>query len=222
MDSMRTIKCVVVGDYDSGKRPLLFTYATGKHPQEYEVMTFDGYSMTVMIGGKPYALSLHASFRPDEYDRLRPLMYPHTDVFLICFSVVNRTSFENIKEKWAPELRYWCPKIPFLVVGTEIEKRTDPETLEKLKVMGKSIVSPDEGRAMAMKVFASEYLECSAMTQKGLKNVFDEAILAVIDDGKWWYDLVSDIISFWLTLQIQALSPVWLSEEILDNLDHVV
>ena len=35
----------------------------------------------------------------EDYDRLRPLSYPQTDVFLVCFSVVSPASFENVKEK---------------------------------------------------------------------------------------------------------------------------
>ena len=35
----------------------------------------------------------------EDYDRLRPLSYPQTDVFLVCFSVVSPSSFENVKEK---------------------------------------------------------------------------------------------------------------------------
>lgn len=32
-------------------------------------------------------------------DQFRPLSYPQTDVFLVCFSVVSLSSFENVKEK---------------------------------------------------------------------------------------------------------------------------
>ncbi len=34
-----------------------------------------------------------------DYDRLRPLSYPQTDVFLICFSLVSQPSYENVRSK---------------------------------------------------------------------------------------------------------------------------
>ena len=53
----------------------------------------------------------------EDYDRLRPLSYPQTDVFLVCLSVVSPSSFENVREKWVPEITHHCPKTPFLIVG---------------------------------------------------------------------------------------------------------
>ena len=60
---------------------------------------FDNYAVTVMIGGDPYTLGLFDTAGQEDYDRLRPLSYPQTDVFLVCFSVVSPASFENVKEK---------------------------------------------------------------------------------------------------------------------------
>ena len=60
---------------------------------------FDNYAVTVMIGGEPYTLGLFDTAGQEDYDRLRPLSYPQTDVFLVCFSVVSPSSFENVKEK---------------------------------------------------------------------------------------------------------------------------
>jgi len=42
---------------------------------------------------------MHTILGQEDYDRLRPLSYPQTDVFLVCFSVVSPSSFENVKEK---------------------------------------------------------------------------------------------------------------------------
>jgi Ras family protein A len=53
----------------------------------------------------------------EDYDRLRPLSYPQTDVFLLAFSVSSKDSLENIEHKWVPEIRRFCPDTPCLVVG---------------------------------------------------------------------------------------------------------
>ena len=52
-----------------------------------------------MLGGEPYTLGLVRSAGQEACDQLRPLYYPQTDVFLVCFSVVSPGSFENVKEK---------------------------------------------------------------------------------------------------------------------------
>ena len=41
-----------------------------------------------------------------------------TDVFLICFSVVSPSSFENVTSKWCPEIKHHCPDAPILLIGT--------------------------------------------------------------------------------------------------------
>ncbi|GLG95237.1 Ras-related protein Rac1 [Gryllus bimaculatus] len=105
-----------------------------------------------------------------------PGEYIPTDVFLICFSLVNPASFEN----WYPEVRHHCPSTPIILVGTKLDLREDKETIEKLKDKKLAPITYPQGLAMAKEIGAVKYLECSALTQKGLKTVFDEAIRAVL------------------------------------------
>ncbi|XP_054952792.1 cell division control protein 42 homolog isoform X2 [Pan paniscus] len=142
---------------------------------------FDNYAVTVMIGGEPYTLGLFDTAGQEDYDRLRPLSYPQTDVFLVCFSVVSPSSFENVKEKWVPEITHHCPKTPFLLVGTQIDLRDDPSTIEKLAKNKQKPITPETAEKLARDLKAVKYVECSALTQRGLKNVFDEAILAALE-----------------------------------------
>lgn len=110
----------------------------------------------------------------EDYDRLRPLSYPQTDVFLVCFSVTSPASFENVKEKWFPEVFHHCPGVPCLIVGTQIDLREDETVRAKLQRQKQQPISEEQGRQLAKELGAVKYVECSALTQRGLKNVFDE------------------------------------------------
>lgn len=39
-----------------------------------------------------------------DYDRLRALFYPGTDVFLVFFSIRDHETLEHVKQKWIPEV----------------------------------------------------------------------------------------------------------------------
>lgn len=116
----------------------------------------------------------------DDFDSLRPLCYPNTDVFLLCFSVVTPTSFHNVTEKWVPEVRKHCPKAPIVLVGTQSDLRNDVKVLIELAHYKEEPIPENEGKLLAERIGAVDYVECSALTQKNLKEVFDTAIIAAL------------------------------------------
>ena len=144
--------------------------------RELTGFSFDNYSASVMVDGKPISLGLWDTAGQEDYDRLRPLSYPQTDVFLICFSIVSPPSFDNVKAKWYPEIEHHAPNVPIILVGTKLDLRDDKLTVDGLRAKRMEPVSYEQALLVSKEIRAHKYLECSALTQRNLKSVFDEAI----------------------------------------------
>lgn len=86
-------------------------------------------------------------------------------------------------------MRHYCPETPILLVGTKSDLRENREALQQLAVeFGSSSsggsgvpLSRERGQKLARKIRALKYMECSALTQKGLRDVFDESVRVVIN-----------------------------------------
>lgn len=178
---MRSIKAVVVGDGGVGKTCLLISYTTNTFPNDYIPTVFDNYSASVMIDGEPIKLGLWDTAGQSEYDRLRPLSYPQTEVFFCCFSVVNPESYQNVKDKWIPEILHHSPKdILIILVGTKVDLRDDLHVLDDLQERNQKPTTFAQGQKLAKDVGAIRYIECSAATQSGIQELFDYAIRSVL------------------------------------------
>ena len=177
---MQSIKCVVVGDGAVGKTCLFIVYTTNSFPQEYIPTVFDNYGNMSQVDGKSINLGLWDTAGQGEYDRLRPLSYPGTDVFLVCFSVMSPSSFENVRCKWIGEIEHHCPSAKILLVGTKCDLRSDPFAMSKMEERDLEPISNEMGSGLAKDIGAARYVECSAKTSQGVKDVFDEAVRLVL------------------------------------------
>eukprot|EP00493_Phyllostaurus_siculus_P021204 UN21530 len=175
---MKTVKCVVVGDGCVGKTCLLVSYTENKFPEEHIPTVFDNRSTCVLYENEPVNLFLWDTAGQEDYARLRPLSYPQTDVFLVCFSIISRNSFDNLESMWLPEIRHHCPDVPIILVGTKSDLRDDQYSLETCKKLGKPMVQTSEALALQKKIGANAYVECSALTHDNINEVFNEALRA--------------------------------------------
>lgn len=141
---------------------------------------FENYVADIEVDGKQVELALWDTAGQEDYDRLRPLSYPDTDVILMCFSIDSPDSLENIPEKWTPEVKHFCPNVPIILVGNKKDLRNDAPTIKELLKMKQEPVKPEEGRNMAEKINAFAYLECSAKTKEGVREVFETATRAAL------------------------------------------
>ena len=118
------------------------------------------------------------------YDRIRPLSYPDTDIFVLAYSVVGPDSFHNISHKWYKELKLHNPHTPFILVGTKKDLRNDEEFLQILESREMKPVTFEQGAKLAKDLGAREYIECSSTTREGIHEVFIGAIKAVYDQRR--------------------------------------
>ncbi|XP_035687186.1 ras-like GTP-binding protein RHO [Branchiostoma floridae] len=179
-------KLVVVGDGACGKTCLLIVFRNDEFPEVYIPTVFENYVADIEVDGKQVELALWDTAGQEDYDRLRPLSYGtyETDVLLVCFAIDNRDSFVNVADKWVPEIKNYCPKAPFLLVGNKKDLRTDKARRKELAEMKEEVISTEEGLEMAKKVGATAYIECSAKTREGVRDVFESATRAALQKKK--------------------------------------
>ncbi|KAL1525542.1 hypothetical protein AB1Y20_020397 [Prymnesium parvum] len=180
MSPRTTVKAVIIGDGAVGKTAMLWSYTRGEFPDGYEPTVFDNYSCSVLVNGEPITLTLWDTAGQEDFDRLRPLSYSNTDVFIVCFSLVNPISLMNVRQKWIPELRFYCPTAEIVLVGCKSDLADDPLTLRRLHDNGKLSVDEAAARQLACEHGAS-FVRCSALKRQGLKEVFDTAIAKTLE-----------------------------------------
>eukprot|EP00052_Salpingoeca_macrocollata_P014294 m.112100 g.112100 ORF g.112100 m.112100 type:complete len:616 (+) comp19261_c0_seq12:72-1919(+) len=133
---MQSVKAVFIGDGAVGKSCALITYTTNTFPGEYVPTVFDNYAASVMHQGTPYTIGLWDTAGQEDYDRLRPLSYPQTDVFVLCYDVSRPASLSNVREKWYPEAVHYCPDARFVLLGlkSDLEQQVSDEEIQRVAV----------------------------------------------------------------------------------------
>ncbi|VUZ46160.1 unnamed protein product [Hymenolepis diminuta] len=139
--SAQEIKCVVVGDGVVGKTCLL------------TVQVFDTYRANCKIGDKECIFSLTDTAGQEGYENLRKFTYPGTSVFLVCYSVDNRASYDNIRAKWVPDIRENNPTTPIVLVACKTDLRSSTP----------NCLSVSDGQNLAHEIHAVDFIECSAL-----------------------------------------------------------
>lgn len=178
-------KIVVVGDGGCGKTCLLISYSQGYFPEKYVPTVFENYITypTHPPTGKTVELALWDTAGQEEYDRLRPLSYPETDLIFVCFAIDCPNSLENVMDKWYPEVLHFCPYTPLVLVGLKSDLRFKKTCIDMLKTQGLTPVTTEQGLAVAKKMRA-QYMECSSKEMKGVDEIFEQAILTVVANDR--------------------------------------
>ncbi|KZT59397.1 small GTPase-binding protein [Calocera cornea HHB12733] len=176
-------KLVLVGDDTSGKTSLAMVFVKGvdAFSELFSPTVFDYHIANVVVDGRTVELELWDTADSEEFsDRFRALTYTDTQVVLICFGIDNPDSLDNVEEKWAEDVVHHCPDIPYILVGCRKDLRHEAKRIERLAKISRHPVTPEEGMAVAEKINAHRYLECSAKMDEGVQEVFIAAARAAL------------------------------------------
>lgn len=167
------IKAVVLGFNWVGKTTLLIRYKRKQLPESYTPTVVDtDPPEEIVINNKLWSMSVWDTFGSEEHIRLRPLFFPESSVFLICFDVSSRERFEYAESQFVTEVKHHSPRVPIVLLGTKIDLRYDEIVQQQLRDKNKSMVSEAEGHALAKKIGAVKYVECSAVSGQNVDEVF--------------------------------------------------
>jgi len=168
------VKLVFLGDADVGKTSFLLRYrfSDGHLDPEQNILMVCDFAERVVVDGVSYYVNFWDMSSALEA-RLRPLAYPDTSAFILCFDITNRASFENVKELWIPEIRQYMPDTPFLLVGNKMELRDNNR--RSMPSNESNTVSSEEAWELAQSNGTS-YVENSAVTGEQVRHAVNTVI----------------------------------------------
>jgi GTPase SAR1 family protein len=121
------------------------------------------------------SLGLWNTSGQEDYDRLRPLSYPQTDVFLVFARVGDMSTYESVEKKWIPEIQHHCPNTPFIMVGISVGD--DEELWQSVRRQGLPGRHEDYTRMgvnLAKRFRAVTYMECDILAKHSLHELFEQ------------------------------------------------
>mgnify|MGYP001044920378 CR=1 FL=1 len=178
------IKIVMVGDSKVGKTSLQYTFENGHFPEEYIPTIFNSYCQLITLSKEQttFRLQIWDTAGSRDYDNLRHLSYPMTDIFLLCFSLISRKTFNNIADKWIKEVRHHCPGVPVILVGLKSDlkdnfdrSRLDSNSISEMSdsVKDQIPIELHEGNEMKEQIGAISYIEISSKENINVYEVFE-------------------------------------------------
>ncbi|ELP84140.1 Rho GTPase, putative [Entamoeba invadens IP1] len=165
-----TFKIVVNGMDTVGKSCLLHRYANQYFPDPQLPAVFDDDIRQMTYKDMTIKQVLKETYGNEGYPLIRPLCYLNTTCFVLCFSLVDQTSFDEIETIWIPEIKKNNQTTPIILVGTKSDLRDT-----KMVNRDNKSIQTENGIRLATEIGAMKYIECSALTNYNIDLVFEEA-----------------------------------------------
>ena len=180
----KLVNILTVENGSIGKMSFLWAYSKNEIPPDNVPTVFDTYLSTVKVKDLTVDFKLSDTSSQDDMEDLGAMTYANVDIFLICFSIIDPISFENVEKKWVAEIKRYV-KQPFIVlVGLKSDLRNNESTNNDLSQKNALPISYLQGKSKSEKIDAECYCECSSKSLDRVKSVFDQAFEALFKSKK--------------------------------------
>jgi len=114
-------------------------------------------------------------------EKLRQLSFTRANVIGIMFCIDNRSSFDDVLNKWYPEIRKFNADAPIILIGARMELR---DATKDDDGDHSSVIPKEEGEELAQKIQAYKYIEISNRLVKNLDVLSEEICRAYFNKPK--------------------------------------
>jgi len=188
METTKEVKCVMLGDSATGRTALLDRIKKGFHERKETLImarptiTLDFYLENVNIKSRSFKLNIiDTNGMHKNFVCYSNILFENC-ITVLCFSLDDPTSFDNVKKFWLPCIKVKNPNITILLVGTKSDLKCDPTILKELFLLGRKIVTRKMGDQLSREIGAVKYIECLAKTMRGVKILFDKIAYACLQE----------------------------------------
>ncbi|OWF47730.1 GTP-binding protein Rit2-like [Mizuhopecten yessoensis] len=163
-NGVRDYKVVILGDGGVGKSALVIQFVCHRFLEYHDPTIEDSYQQQARIDGEPAKLDILDTAGQPEFNAMREQYMRKGEGFIICYSITDRRSFDEVLTYKKLINRVRCREdIPIVIAGNKCDLE------EKRKV------SVEEGMALARQL-ECPFFETSAVLRKCVDDVFHKLV----------------------------------------------
>ncbi|XP_060559575.1 rho-related protein racD-like [Ruditapes philippinarum] len=173
----KVVQCTIVGDSSVGKTSLVKKFLRAEENKEDVTPTvFDNFSGKVTLEEEGEStISIFDTTGDHDFEGLRQLPYVLSDVIVVCFSVIDRESYNSVSDFWLPEIKKYTKKgTAVVLVATHCDLRNRNLTA----------VENNEGVSLANKIGAYSFIETSTKDIENISKLFEIVVTKVTKKRK--------------------------------------
>ena len=141
-----------------------------------------------MYNEKQFTVSIHDTAGQQDYTGIRAFSYAQTDIVIVCFSMADIQTYQNVQELWVPEIQKCLQhKKPVILVGTQNDCKEVHNPCKS-----------EHGHTLAKAIGAVRFLECSVYDKESVSHVFETIMSVVYSRGKRRSSFVKKLLNKWM------------------------